>query len=85
LGPGEDQGGKRRDGGAWEVEPCAEVIPEADAVLGAGLGEAEEGVSCVATEIAAGAARDFAPRDVTRDVVLGAVGMQRNFGGGRTP
>jgi hypothetical protein len=41
LGPGEDRVGKRRDGGAWEVEPCAEVIPEADAVLGAGLGEAD--------------------------------------------
>jgi hypothetical protein len=39
LGPGEDQVGERRDGGAWEVEPCAEVIPEADAEFGAGLGE----------------------------------------------
>ena len=34
----------------------------------------------VTREIAAGAARDFAPCDVTKDVVLGAVGMQRNFG-----
>jgi hypothetical protein len=80
LGPGEDQAGKRRDGRTWDIEPCAEIIPEADAELGAGLGEAKEGIARVATAIAAGAARDFAPCDVTTNVVLGAVGVQRNFG-----
>ena len=62
------------------VEPCAEVIPEADAELGAGFGEAEKGIAGVATAIASGTARDFSPCDVTTNVVLGAVGVQRNFG-----
>jgi hypothetical protein len=34
----------------------------------------------ITREIAAGAAPDLSPCDVTKDVVLGAVGMQRNFG-----
>jgi hypothetical protein len=55
--------GKWRDVGAWDIEPGAEVIPKADAELGAGLGEAEEGIAGVATEIAAGAPGDFAPCD----------------------
>jgi hypothetical protein len=65
LGRGEDQVGKRRDVGAWDIEPCAEVIPKAGAELGEGLGEAEKGIAGVATEIAAGAGRDFALCDVT--------------------
>jgi hypothetical protein len=62
VGPGEDQAGKRRDGGVWGVEPCTEVTPEADSKFGAGLGEAEKGVARVATAIAAGAAGDFCAR-----------------------
>jgi hypothetical protein len=37
----------------WDIAPCAEVIPEADAKL-ADLGEPKEDVARVATEIAAG-------------------------------
>jgi hypothetical protein len=48
LGSGEDQVGKRRGDGAWDIEPCAEVTPEADAEFGAGLGEGEEGIARVA-------------------------------------
>jgi hypothetical protein len=48
LGPGEDEVGKRGDGNAWDIEACTEVIPEADAELGAGLGEGEEGIAGIA-------------------------------------
>jgi hypothetical protein len=58
LGSGEDQAGKRWDGGTSNIEPCAEVVPVADAELGAGLGEREEGIARIATAIAAGPARD---------------------------
>jgi hypothetical protein len=72
--------GKRRDSGcAWDSEPCAEVVAKIDAELGAGLGEGEEGVATVATDIAAGAAADFASGDVAADVILRSVGVQRNL------
>jgi hypothetical protein len=48
---------KRWDNGAvWDSEPRSEVIPTVDAEFCAGLGQHEEGVAIVATEIAAGAA-----------------------------
>ncbi len=68
MGSGEDQIRKGEDGATRDIEPCAEVIPEADAELGAGLCEPEEGIARVAAEIATGAAGDFAPCDVTRDI-----------------
>ena len=54
MGSGEDQAGKRRDGGTLNIEPCAEVVPVADAELGAGLGEREEGIARIATAIRCG-------------------------------
>src|SRR3982074_3419812 len=59
-----------------DIEPGAEIIPEGDAELGAGFGEAEEGIPAVASGIAAGAAADFAFGDVAADVVFGAVGVE---------
>jgi hypothetical protein len=79
LGSGEDQVGKRREGGTSNIEPCAEVVPVTDAELGAGLGEGEEGIARIATAIAAGPARDFAPGDVATDVVFRAIGVQRDL------
>jgi hypothetical protein len=50
--------GKWWDGGAWDIEPCAEVTPAADAELGTGLlGERKEGIARVATEITTGRQR----------------------------
>src|SRR5262249_36538052 len=67
------------DGGAaWDGEPCAEVVPERDAELCAGLGETEEGVAAVSASIGAGATTDLALDDVAADVVLGAVGVERD-------
>src|SRR6266849_3592857 len=59
-----------------DIEPGTEIIPEGDAELGAGFGEAEEGIPAVASGIAAGAAADFAFGDVAADVVFGAVGVE---------
>src|SRR4051812_48913841 len=81
LGSRSDQVGQVRDCGlAGDAEPGAEVVPEAEAELGAGLGQAEEGVAAVAAEIAAGATADLAAGDLGADVVLRAVGVQRDLG-----
>src|SRR5271169_6041079 len=61
-GSGEDQFGEGWDDGASENrQPGTEIIPERDVKLGAGLGEAKEGIAAVATEIAASAAANLAP------------------------
>src|SRR5882724_10173414 len=60
----------------WGIEAVAEIVPEEDAELAAGLGEAEKGVSAVAAGVAAGAAADLSPGDVAADVVLGSIGVQ---------
>jgi len=64
---------------AWDREPVAEVIPEGDAQLLAGLCQAEERVAAVASDVAAGATADFALGDLAADVVLRAIGVQRHL------
>jgi hypothetical protein len=61
-------------------EACAQIIPEFEAVLGAGLEEREKGVATVAACIAAGSTADAAFGDLAADVVFGAVGVERNVG-----
>jgi hypothetical protein len=58
----------------------AEIVPERNFELGAGLCEAEKGVSAIPADVTAGAAAELSPGDVTADVVFRSVGMQRNFG-----
>src|SRR5258708_29565163 len=65
---------------AGDFEACAEVVPEFDAVLAAGLQEAEKAVAAVAADVGAGSAADLAFFDLATDVVLGAVGVQRDIG-----
>ncbi len=73
-------------GEVWEVglagdgESGAEIVPERDAELGAGFGEAEEGVAAIASGVAACSAADFSLDDLAADVVLRAVGVEGNFG-----
>ena len=55
-------------------------MPEWYAELGAGLGEAEEGVSAVSTGVASGAAADLAFGDLAADIVFRAVGVERDLG-----
>src|SRR6202030_4500205 len=62
------------------LEPGAEVVPECDSEFCAGFGKAEEGVAAVAPKIAAGAAADLSLGDLAADVVLGAIGVERDFG-----
>ena len=63
---------------AWDREPAAEVVPKGDAQLGAGFCQAEECIAAVASDVAAGATADLALGDLAADVVLRAVGVQRD-------
>ena len=63
----------------WNGKPRAEVIPEGDAELGAGLVEAEKGIAAIATRIASGAAAHLSFGDLTADIVLRSIGVQRNL------
>src|ERR1700722_11964124 len=65
---------------AGDFEACAEVVPEFDAVLAAGLQEAEKPVAAIATGVAAGSAADGPLGDLATNIVLGAVGVQRDLG-----
>jgi hypothetical protein len=60
---------------AGDGQSGAEIVPERDFELGAGLGQTEEGVSTVTTGIAARAAADLSPGDVAADVVLRSVAL----------
>src|SRR5271165_294582 len=60
-------------------EPAAQIVPDRDAELVAGLGEAEESIPAVAAGIAACPGADLPPRDITADVVLRAVGVKRDL------
>jgi hypothetical protein len=62
----------------WAGEPAAKIISESDAHLGASLGQPEEGVAAVATDVAAGATADLASGHLTADVILRPVRVQRN-------
>ena len=71
---------RRRHGrGTDDAEPGAEIVPERDAELPAGLAEAQEGVAAVASDVGLGSAADLALGHLAADVVLRAVGVQRNF------
>jgi len=79
-----DQGGRARAVTncwiGWDRESRAEIVPECDAELGAGLVEAEEGIATVATDIAAGAAADLALGHLAADVVFRSIGMEGDLG-----
>src|ERR1700727_2465657 len=65
---------------AGDFEACAEVVPEFDAVLVAGLQEAEKAVAAIAAGFAAGSAADLALGDLATNVVLRAIGVQWDLG-----
>src|SRR3954462_2341871 len=62
------------------LEPAAQIVPDRDAEFVAGLGEAEKGVAAVAADLAPRPGTDLAPGDVAADIVLRAVGVQRDLG-----
>src|SRR5215212_8030169 len=61
-------------------EPRPEIVPEAETELGTGLGQAEEGIPAIASDVAAGSAAHLAPGHLGADVVLRSVGVQRDLG-----
>src|SRR5476651_332836 len=62
-----------------DLEPASQIIPDRDAQLIAGLGQTEECISAIAASIAACSGADLPPRDVTANVVFGAIGVERNL------
>ena len=76
LSTAADEVWQLRDGWtAADTEPGAKIIPEGDAELPAGLGEPEEGVAAVATDVAAGSAADVALGHLAANVVFRTVGV----------
>ena len=69
----------RDDTSSGDTEPGAKVVPEGDAKFPAGLCKSEEGVAAVAADIALGSAADLALGNLAADVVLRAVGVQRDL------
>ena len=53
-----------------DAEPAAERVQDRDAVPGAGLGEAEEGIAAIPPQVAARPGADLAASDLTADIVL---------------
>src|SRR4028119_735485 len=75
-----DEVGQRRDGfGAGDAQSVPEVAVERDAELAAGPHQAEQDVAGGAPVLAHGAAADLPLGDAGPDVVLGAVGVQRDL------
>src|SRR5271157_6448054 len=60
-------------------ESAARIIPDRDAEPVASLGEARESIAAITTEIAPCSGTDLVSRDVTTEVVLGAVGVERDL------
>ena|SRR5579863_9978226 len=64
------------DLGVRNEEPSAEMIPECNAELGAGVHQGEEGVGAVTSIVTAGVVADLPLYDVAADVSLRAIGVQ---------
>jgi len=62
-----------------DPESAAQIIPDRDAEFVASLDQAEEGIAAVAPDVAACPGADLAPGDMAPDVVLRAVGVQRDL------
>jgi hypothetical protein len=67
------------NGAAYHVEAAPEVIPECDALLGAGLGESQKGIAAIPAGVAACFDSDLPARDMRANIILGAVCVQRRL------
>ena len=63
-----------------DPEAAAEIVPECDAELAAGLGKSEERIATIAATVAACSGADLAAGNPASDVVLGTIGIQRCLG-----
>ena len=69
----------------FDAEALAEIRAEREAELVAGLAPAEEGIARLASVIGPGAAGDLALGDGAADIVLRALGGQRDLGSFEDP
>jgi hypothetical protein len=60
-------------------EPAAQIIPDLDTELVAGLDETEEGIATIPADVAPCSRADLAPRDLTANVVFRTIGVERDF------
>src|SRR5690349_6588057 len=63
-----------------DAEAIAEIGPEGDGVLLAGLLQRQEGIAASSAVLAAGAAADLAHGHRVADILLRAVGVERHLG-----
>ena len=68
----------------WYAEAVAEIAEEGDVELAAGLHQAEQDVTGLASGLTDGSAGDLALGDEGADVVFGAIGGERDLGAART-
>src|ERR1700722_8186112 len=61
------------------LEPATQIVPQREAELVAGFGQSKKRIAAIAANIAAGSCADLAPGHVAADVVLRAVGVQRDL------
>jgi len=63
-----------------DVQPGAEEIPESNAQFKASFCQADEAVAAITTDVTARAAADFAPGDLSTNVIFRSIGVERDFG-----
>src|ERR1700733_9183951 len=64
---------RRNERLARDAQTAAQIIPECDAVLGAGLGKPKEALPAIAPGVAASSSAALAAGHLAADVVLGAL------------
>ena len=62
-----------------DLQSATQIIPDRDAELIAGLCEAQKSITAIAADIASCSRADLPARDLTADVVLRSVGVERDF------
>ena len=62
-----------------DFESAAQIIPDRDAELVTRFGETEESITTIPTDVASCPGADLTPRDLTTNIVLRTVCMERDF------
>src|ERR1700676_570197 len=61
------------------LEPAAQIVPDRDSELVAGLNETEESIATIPADVASRPGADLAACDLTANVVFRTVGVERDF------
>src|SRR5271166_2209700 len=67
------------DGVPSDFEPAPQIIPDREADFVTGLGETKERIAAITADLATRSGADLPSGDVTANVVLRTVGVQRDF------